>query len=209
MRICRGTFLLHGFKRFSYTEPKKATRGFSEEIGRGAGGIVYKGVLPDQRVAAIKHLNEADQGEAEFLVRFLRVMGHGSLAGKLSSNVLDWEKRFEIAVRTAIGLACRHEVCLEWVLHCDVKLQNTPLDSNYQPKVADFGLSKLINRDGLKKSSFSRIRGTRGYVAPDWVYNQPITSKVDVYSNESGAIGSRMGEIIDRSFGGNYDVRKI
>ncbi|KAM0973437.1 hypothetical protein ACFX2C_016767 [Malus domestica] len=200
MRICRGTFLLHGFKRFSYTEPKKATRGFSEEIGRGAGGIVYKGVLPDQRVAAIKLLNEADQGEAEFL-------GEANTVGRL--NHMHLIDMFEITVRTARGLACRHEVCLEWVLHCDVKLQNTPLDSNYQPKVADFGFSKLINRDGLKKSSFSRIRGTRGYIAPDWVYNQPITSKVDVYSNESGAIGSRMGEIIDRSFGGNYDVRKI
>ncbi|KAL6215456.1 hypothetical protein ACLB2K_014886 [Fragaria x ananassa] len=41
--------------------------GFSEEIGRGAGGVVYKGVLADQRVAAIKVLNEANQGEAEFL----------------------------------------------------------------------------------------------------------------------------------------------
>ncbi|KAM2665277.1 hypothetical protein EV2_017262 [Malus domestica] len=77
MRICRGTFLLHGFKRFSYTEPKKATRGFSEEIGRGAGGIVYKGVLPDQRVAAIKLLNEVDQGEAEFL-------GEANTVGRLN-----------------------------------------------------------------------------------------------------------------------------
>ncbi|KAM0968347.1 hypothetical protein ACFX2A_017011 [Malus domestica] len=198
-----------GFKRFSYAELKKATRGFSEEIGRGAGGIVYKGVLADQRVAAIKLLSEADQGEAEFLgeantigrlnhmhlidmwgycsekkhkLLVYEYMEHGSLADKLSSNVLDWEKRFEIAVGTAKGLAYLHEECLEWVLHCDVKPQNILLDSDYQPKVADFGLSKLINRGGLENSSISRIRGTRGYIAPEWVYNQPITSKVDVYS---------------------------
>ncbi|KAB2619440.1 receptor protein kinase ZmPK1 [Pyrus ussuriensis x Pyrus communis] len=198
-----------GFKRFSYAELKKATRGFSEEIGRGAGGFVYKGVLDDERIAAVKLLNEAIQGEAEFLAEVSTLgrlnhmhliemwgycsegkhkllvyeyMEHGSLAQNLSSNVLDWEKRFEIAVGTAKGLAYLHEECLEWVLHCDVKPQNILLDSNYQPKVADFGLSKLFNRGELKNSSFSRIRGTRGYIAPEWVYNLPITSKVDVYS---------------------------
>ena len=48
--------------------------------------------------------------------------------------------------------------------------------------MADFGLSKLQNRGVLKNSSFSKIRGTRGYTAPEWVFNLPITSKVDVYS---------------------------
>ena len=47
--------------------------------------------------------------------------------------------------------------------------------------MADFGLSKLQNRGILKNSSFSKIRGTRGYMAPEWVFNLPITSKVDVY----------------------------
>lgn len=88
----------------------------------------------------------------------------------------------QIALGTARGLAYLHEECLEWVLHCDVKPQNILLDSNYQPKVADFGMSKLRNRGGLDNSSFSRIRGTRGYMAPEWVFNLPITSKVDVYS---------------------------
>ncbi|KAH7567470.1 hypothetical protein JRO89_XS07G0078500 [Xanthoceras sorbifolium] len=53
-----------GFKRFSYNELKKATLGFSKEIGRGAGGIVYKGTLSDGRIAAIKRLNEANQGKS-------------------------------------------------------------------------------------------------------------------------------------------------
>jgi hypothetical protein len=47
-------------------ELKKATRDFCEEIGRGGGGIVYKGIISDGRVAAIKQLNQAIQGEAEF-----------------------------------------------------------------------------------------------------------------------------------------------
>ena len=198
-----------GFRKFTYTELKKATKSFTEEIGRGAGGIVYKGVLSDKRVAAIKHLNEVNQGEGEFLsevsiigrinhMNLIEMWGYcaegkhrllvseymeyGSLANNLSTKALDWEKRFKIAMGTAKGLAYLHEDCLDWILHCDVKPQNILLDSTYQPKVADFGLSKIQNRSVLKNSSFSRMRGTRGYMAPDWVFNMPITSKVDVYS---------------------------
>ncbi|EEF52336.1 serine-threonine protein kinase, plant-type, putative [Ricinus communis] len=111
-------------------------------------------------------------------------MEHGSLTENLSSNALDWQKRFEIALGTARGLAYLHEECLEWVLHCDVKPQNILLDSNYHPKVSDFGLSKLLSRadKDSNRSVFSKIRGTRGYMAPEWVFNLPITSKVDVYS---------------------------
>ncbi|XAR62509.1 Non-specific serine/threonine protein kinase [Bertholletia excelsa] len=195
---------------FSYDELKKATSNFKEEIGRGGGGVVYKGVLSDNRVAAIKRLNEANQGEAEFLAEVSTIgrvnhmnliniwgycaegkhrlliyefMQHGSLKENLSSGALNSEKRFEIAVGTAKGLAYLHEECLEWVLHCDVKPQNILLDNDYQPKVSDFGLSKLLNRGGGgHNSSFSRVRGTRGYMAPEWIFNLQITAKVDVYS---------------------------
>ncbi|XWS24172.1 hypothetical protein CRYUN_Cryun28dG0077900 [Craigia yunnanensis] len=56
-----------GFRKFTYAELKKATNSFSEENGRGGGGIVYKVILSDGRVAAIKRLIDANQGEAEFL----------------------------------------------------------------------------------------------------------------------------------------------
>ncbi|KAL7245294.1 hypothetical protein ACSBR2_000585 [Camellia fascicularis] len=197
------------FRKFTYVEMKRATRGFSEEIGRGGHGVVYKGILPDHRIAAIKRLNEANEGEAEFLAEVSTIgrlnhmnliemwgycaegkhrllvyeyLEHGSLDKNLCSNKLDYDKRFNIAVGIAKGLAYLHEECLEWVLHCDVKPQNILLDTNYQPKVADFGLSKLLNRGSSQNSSFSKIRGTRGYMAPEWVFNLPITSKVDVYS---------------------------
>ncbi|KAG5021976.1 hypothetical protein JHK85_018318 [Glycine max] len=199
-----------GFRRYTYSELKQATKGFSEEIGRGAGGTVYKGVLSDKRIAAIKKLHEfADQGESEFLTEVSIIgrlnhmnligmwgycvegkhrmlvyefMENGSLAHNLPSNALDWSKRYNIAVGMAKGLAYLHEECLEWILHCDIKPQNILLDSDYQPKVADFGLSKPLNRNNVNNSSFSRIRGTRGYMAPEWVFNLQITSKVDVYS---------------------------
>ncbi|KAL6317678.1 hypothetical protein AAG906_030432 [Vitis piasezkii] len=244
----------NGFKRFSYAELKKATQGFTQEIGRGSGGMVYKGVLLDRRVAAIKRLKEANQGEAEFLAEVSTIgrlnhmnlietwgyciegkhrllvyeyMEHGSLAQKLSSNTLDWEKRFQIALGTARGLAYLHEECLEWVLHCDVKPQNILLDSNYQPKVADFGMSKLRNRGGLGNSSFSRVRGTRGYMAPEWMVTgkSPTTiSDADAQGeteqrglikwvrdrmNGIGARGSWIEDILDPVMQGECDMRQM
>ncbi|XP_023742187.1 putative receptor protein kinase ZmPK1 [Lactuca sativa] len=201
-----------GFKRFSYQELKKATKNFSKEIGRGGGGIVYKGLLSDNRVAAIKRLKQIsnNQAEAELLAEITTLgklnhmnliemwgycaeknhrllvyeyMENGSLAQNLHSKKLDWSKRFDIAIGSAKGLAYLHEECLEWVLHCDVKPHNILLDSDFKPKVADFGLSKLLERDGTCNSEFKKARGTRGYMAPEWLFiNRPITSKVDVYS---------------------------
>ncbi|XP_004492315.1 putative receptor protein kinase ZmPK1 [Cicer arietinum] len=205
---------LFGFRKFSYLELKKATKNFSEEIGRGGGGVVYKGLLSDQRHVAIKklHNHNAKQGEGEFLaeiaiigrlnhMNLIEMLGYcvegnhrllvyeymenGSLAKNLLSNAnrLNWCKRYAIALGTARVLAYLHEECLEWILHCDIKPQNILLDSNLHPKLADFGLSKLINRNNLNNDlGFSMIRGTRGYMAPEWVFNLPITSKVDVYS---------------------------
>ena len=107
---------------------------------------------------------------------------HGSLAQNLNSKTLDLKKRFEIAIGITKGLAYLHEECLESVLHCDVRPQNILLDSSYKPKVTDFGLSKLLNRGRFDNSRFLRIRETRGYMAPEWIFNLAITSKVDVYS---------------------------
>ena len=200
-----------GFRKFTYSELRHATKDFSQEIGKGACGTVYKGVLSDDRVAAIKRLHETNQGESEseflaevniigsfnhmnligmwgycaegkYRLLVYEYMEKGTLADNLSSNELDWGKRYNIAMGTAKGLAYLHEECLEWILHCDIKPQNILVDSDYQPKVADFGLSKLLNRDDFDNSKFSRIRGTRGYMAPEWVFNLQITSKVDVYS---------------------------
>ncbi|KVI03329.1 Apple-like protein [Cynara cardunculus var. scolymus] len=198
------------FRKFTYSELKKASCNFSEEIGRGGACVVYKGRLSDNRVAAIKRLkNTNHHGEAEFQAEISTIgrvnhmnlietwgycaegkhrlvvyeyMENGSLAKNLGIGKLDWATRLGIATGTAKGLAYLHEECLEWVLHCDVKPHNILLDANYNPKVADFGLSRLFDRSGINQSDFSMIRGTRGYMAPEWVFNLPITSKVDVFS---------------------------
>ncbi|KAL8196782.1 hypothetical protein R6Q57_024484 [Mikania cordata] len=198
-----------GFRKFTYRELKQASRNFSEEIGRGGASVVYKARLKDKRIAAVKRLNNNEQGEDEFQAEISSIgrMNHMNLIqtwgycaqgnhrlivyeymenGSLANNLvaLDWAARFNIVTGTAKGLAYLHEECLEWILHCDVKPHNILLDANYNPKVADFGLSKRSDR-GIGSGDqwkFSMMRGTRGYMAPEWVLNLPITSKVDVYS---------------------------
>ncbi|XP_039798679.1 putative receptor protein kinase ZmPK1 [Panicum virgatum] len=200
---------------YTYSEIKRATGNFTDVIGRGGSGVVYKGILEDDRVVAVKVLKNVSQSEQEFQselsvigriyhMNLVRMWGccsegkhrilvsehieNGSLAEmlfdmeKASDTVLDWNQRFQIALGVAKGLAYLHSECLEWIIHCDMKPENILLDKDLGPKITDFGLAKLLNRDG-SDADLSRIRGTRGYMAPEWVSSSlPITEKVDVYS---------------------------
>ena len=65
-------------------------------------------------------------------------------------------------------------------MHCDIKSQNILLDDNFNPKIADFGLAKLMKAEQTR--TFTGGRGTKGYIAPEWHKNMAITVKVDVYS---------------------------
>jgi hypothetical protein len=101
-----------------------------------------------------------------------------------SSRTLPWRERYRIALGMARGLAYLHHECLEWVIHCDVKPENILLTREFDAKIADFGLAKLSKRDGGPGGSMllSHMRGTTGYMAPEWALNVPINAKVDVYS---------------------------
>ncbi|XVE97806.1 hypothetical protein REPUB_Repub03eG0050600 [Reevesia pubescens] len=204
-----GYRVISQFRKFTYFELKKATKNFKEELGKGASGAVYKGFLADERVVAVKKLEDAYQIEEVFWaevstigkiyhMNLVRMWGfcseprhrllvyeyvqNQSLDKHLfSGNGLGWKERFKVALGTAKGLAYLHHECLEWVIHCDVKPENILLDGEFEPKISDFGLAKLSQR-GRKNSEFSRIRGTKGYMAPEWALNFPITAKVDVYS---------------------------
>ncbi|XP_021756547.1 G-type lectin S-receptor-like serine/threonine-protein kinase LECRK3 [Chenopodium quinoa] len=91
-----------------------------------------------------------------------------------------WEKRLRIAQGIARGLFYLHEDCSTQVIHCDIKPQNILLDDDHNARISDFGLAKLLRLDQTQTNTAPR--GTRGYVAPEWFKNMPITAKVDVYS---------------------------
>ncbi|XP_039168525.1 G-type lectin S-receptor-like serine/threonine-protein kinase At2g19130 [Eucalyptus grandis] len=196
---------------FAYRDLQVATKSFLEKLGGGGFGSVFKGTLPDSSHIAVKKLESISQGEKQFRaeVSTIGIIQHVNLArlrgfcsegdkrllvydfmpnGSLDyhlfyrkdSKTLDWKKRYRIALGTARGLAYLHEKCRDCIIHCDIKPENILLDAEFCPKVADFGLAKLIGRD------FSRVlttmRGTRGYLAPEWISGVAITAKVDVYS---------------------------
>ncbi|XP_065848789.1 rust resistance kinase Lr10-like [Euphorbia lathyris] len=111
-------------------------------------------------------------------------MENGSLNKLLfdEHREIEWGKLHDIAVGTAKGIAYLHEGCKQTIIHYDIKPENVLLDGNLNPKVADFGLAKLCNKEN-SKVTMSGGRGTLGYSAPEiWHRNFPVTRKCDVYS---------------------------
>ncbi|MCO5557075.1 hypothetical protein L7F22_010631 [Adiantum nelumboides] len=100
--------------------------------------------------------------------------------GEQQPYVMNWETRYNVALGTARGLAYLHEDCPKPILHLDVKPQNILLDGNLDAKLADFGLAKLVARD--QSSVTTVVRGTPGYIAPEWVSHMIVSKKCDVYS---------------------------
>nr|XP_015900850.2 G-type lectin S-receptor-like serine/threonine-protein kinase LECRK2 [Ziziphus jujuba var. spinosa] len=198
-------------RAFSYNELKKATNNFKEELGKGSFGAVYRGALnKGRKLIAVKRLEKfIEEGEREFLAEMqaisrtnhknlVRLMGYcaedskrllvyeymsnGSLADLLFKNANRpyWEERVRIAIDVAKGIHYLHEECKTTIIHCDVKPQNILMDDFWIAKISDFGLAKLLMPDQTR--TFTGIRGTRGYLAPEWQQNTPITVKADIYS---------------------------
>ncbi|KAK3119207.1 hypothetical protein QOZ80_9BG0715840 [Eleusine coracana subsp. coracana] len=229
-----------GVISYKYVDLLRATKNFSQKIGAGSFGSVFKGCLPDSTTIAVKRLDGARQGDKQFraevssvgiiqhinLVRLIgfccdgdrrllvyEYMPNRSLDVHLfqsNSTYLCWEIRCQIALGVARGLAYLHHGCRDCIIHCDIKPQNILLDASFVPKVADFGMAKFLGRN------FSRvvttIRGTFGYLAPEWISGTAVTSKVDVYSYGMVLLeiisGSRnWNRKLSRDDGGNFPMQ--
>ncbi|KAL8517875.1 hypothetical protein ACS0TY_009257 [Phlomoides rotata] len=184
----------------------------SNQIGSGGYGKVYKGVISSGEVVAIKRAQlGSNQGGLEFkteiellsrvhhknllgLVGFCfeqgqqmlvyEFMANGTLRESLTGRsgvYLDWKRRIRVALGSARGLAYLHELANPPIIHRDIKSTNILLDGNLTAKVADFGLSKLVS-DSSKGHVSTQVKGTLGYLDPEYYMTQQLTEKSDVYS---------------------------
>ncbi|XP_024977328.1 probable LRR receptor-like serine/threonine-protein kinase At1g67720 [Cynara cardunculus var. scolymus] len=150
---------------------------------------------------------------------------------------IKWIKRLQIAEESAKGIEYLHTGCVPSIIHRDLKTSNILLDDNMTAKVSDFGLSKLAVDGNSHVSSI--VRGTLGYLDPEYYISNHLTEKSDIYSfgvillelisgkeaisNESFGLNCRnivqwaklhiengdIQRIIDPALGDEYDVQTM
>ncbi|KAK4271871.1 hypothetical protein QN277_020499 [Acacia crassicarpa] len=208
---CHEEVYLGNLKRFQFRELQIATHNFSNKniLGKGGFGNVYKGVLSDGTLVAVKRLKDGNAigGEIQFQTEvemislavhrnLLRLYGfcmtpterllvypymsNGSVASRLKTKpVLDWGTRKQIALGAARGLLYLHEQCDPKIIHRDVKAANILLDDYCEAVVGDFGLAKLLDHQDSHVTT--AVRGTVGHIAPEYLSTGQSSEKTDVF----------------------------
>lgn len=160
-----------------------------KRISAGVGGSVHGKREFCTEIAVIGNIHHVNlvrlrgfcaDGRRRMLV--YEYMNRGSLERPLfgAGPVLEWQERMEIAIGAARGLAYLHFDCSQKIIHCDIKPENILLHDGGSVKISDFGLAKLISPE--QSGFFTTMRGTRGYLAPEWLTNSSISDRTDVYS---------------------------
>ncbi|GAB4832507.1 hypothetical protein Ancab_006528 [Ancistrocladus abbreviatus] len=176
---------LKGARWFTYDELRNCTDNFSKTNLIGSGGF---GKTEVKLLSRVHHKNLVslvgfcfELGEQMLVYEF---MANGSLKDSLSGKsgvYLDWKRRLRIALGSTRGLAYLHELANPPIIHRDVKSSNILLDDKLNAKFGDFGLGKLVS-DGSKGPVSTQVKGTMGYLDPEYYLTQQLTEKSDVYS---------------------------
>ncbi|XP_026664102.2 probable LRR receptor-like serine/threonine-protein kinase At1g06840 isoform X2 [Phoenix dactylifera] len=214
------SFKVDGVKYFTFEEMALATNNFNDstQVGQGGYGKVYKGILADGTLVAIKRAQEGSlQGSKEFFTEIellsrlhhrnlvslvgycdeqdeqmlvYEFMPNGTLRDHLSSTKskqpLSFAMRLRIALGSARGIIYLHSEADPPIFHRDIKASNILLDAKFNAKVADFGLSRLApvpDVEGIVPGHVSTVvKGTPGYLDPEYFLTHKLTDKSDVYS---------------------------
>ncbi|KAM3411933.1 hypothetical protein ACQJBY_003542 [Aegilops geniculata] len=125
--------------------------------------------------------------DGEHMALVYEFMSRGTLqehivGGDHNTICLSWRQRLKIAVESAQGLEYLHKGCNPPLIHRDVKATNILLNTRFEAKIADFGLSKAFNHDNETQMSTNVIVGTQGYMDPEYQTTGRPTTKSDVYS---------------------------
>ncbi|KAI9397107.1 hypothetical protein POPTR_004G232400v4 [Populus trichocarpa] len=158
--------------------------------GSMQGGLEFKTEI--ELLSRVHHKNVVsligfcfDRGEQMLVYEFVP---NGSLMESLSAGKtgirLDWVRRLKVALGAARGLAYLHELANPPIIHRDIKSSNILLDERLNAKVADFGLSKPMgdSETGHLTHVTTQVKGTMGYMDPEYYMTQQLTEKSDVYS---------------------------
>ncbi|KAG6761720.1 hypothetical protein POTOM_034953 [Populus tomentosa] len=197
-------------RHFTFQELSLATNNFSPEMVIGVGGHskVYRANLEDGQAVAVKILKETHFPAEDLLheVRILSDVKHENiiqiigycyskemhaivcnlLIGSLKQNLrqLKWNERMGVAVGVAKALEYLHHSFNPPIIHRDVKSSNILLSGTRQPQLSDFG-GAMVNQPSEQISAStkpSKVVGTFGYLAPEYMMYGKLDEKVDVYS---------------------------
>nr|DAD27083.1 TPA_asm: hypothetical protein HUJ06_028551 [Nelumbo nucifera] len=184
--------------KFSYKEIEDATDNFRAILGKGGSASVFRGILDDGTPVAVKRIEGMERGEREFRsevtaiasvqhVNLVRLLGYCCVPGGPPYLVYEFIHNglLDAWIFPPSGSRRAQRGCLPWnlrskILHLDLKPENILLDENFRAVVSDFGLSKLMSKD--ESRVITTIRGTRGYLAPEWLLENGISEKSDIYS---------------------------
>ncbi|KAL4309640.1 hypothetical protein GQ457_01G040340 [Hibiscus cannabinus] len=184
----------------------------SNLLGHGTYGSVYFGFLHDQEVAIkrmtatktkefmaemkvlckVHHANLVEligyaTGDNELFLIY-EYAQKGSLRNHLHDPLnkghtpLSWIMRVQIALDAARGLEYIHEHTKTHYVHRDIKSSNILLDGSFRAKISDFGLSKLVGKTNDEEATATKVVGTFGYLAPEYLSDGLASSKSDVYA---------------------------